>query len=83
LLTAWSTAGVLGPLIVNAIADHQISAGIVGPDRYSLSFTIMIALLLVAVVCNELIRTPKPPNDEQARTTAGVAADSVASRRTS
>jgi MFS family permease len=27
LLTAWSTAGVLGPLIVNAIADAQKSAG--------------------------------------------------------
>ena len=28
LLTAWSTAGVLGPLIVNAIADAQKGAGI-------------------------------------------------------
>ena len=27
LLTAWSTAGVLGPLIVNAIADAQKAAG--------------------------------------------------------
>jgi MFS family permease len=83
LLTAWSTAGVLGPLIVNAIADHQIAAGVVGPDRYQLSFTIMIVLLLVAVVCNEMIRTPRPPNDERARSTAAVAADSMASRRAS
>jgi MFS family permease len=41
LLTAWSIAGMLGPVIVNAIADHQIAAGVVGPDRYKLSFTIM------------------------------------------
>lgn len=61
LLTAWSTAGVLGPLIVNAIADHQIAAGVTGPDRYRLSFSIMIGLLLVAFICNELIKTPKPP----------------------
>ena len=27
LLTAWSTAGVLGPVIVNAIADARIAAG--------------------------------------------------------
>lgn len=27
LLTAWSTAGVLGPLLVNAIADAQTRAG--------------------------------------------------------
>lgn len=62
LLTAWSTAGVLRPVIVNATADHRIAAGIVGPDRYRWSFAIMVALLLIALVCNELIQTPRPPN---------------------
>ncbi len=33
LLTAWSTAGVLGPMIVNAIADTRIAAGVSGPGR--------------------------------------------------
>jgi nitrate/nitrite transporter NarK len=56
LLTAWSTAGVLGPLIVNAIADSQIAAGVQGPGRYTTSFMIMIGLLVVAFVCNELIK---------------------------
>jgi hypothetical protein len=56
LLTAWSTAGVLGPLIVNAIADARIAAGITGPGRYTLSFSIMVGLLVVGFVCNELIR---------------------------
>ncbi len=60
LLTAWSVAGVLGPLIVNAIADNRIDAGVVGPQRYTLSFSIMIVLLVVAFVCNELIKTPRP-----------------------
>lgn len=31
LLTAWSTAGRLGPVIVNAIADNRIAAGVTGP----------------------------------------------------
>jgi MFS family permease len=62
LLTAWSAAGLLGPVIVNAIADNRIHAGAVGPDRYRWSFVIMVALLLIALVCNELIRTPLPPN---------------------
>jgi MFS family permease len=61
LLTAWSTAGVLGPVIVNAIADAQIAAGVEGPGRYTLAFSIMIGLLVVGVVCNELIR----PVDER------------------
>jgi MFS family permease len=56
LLTAWSTAGVLGPLIVNAVADSQIAAGVQGPGRYTTSFMIMIGLLVVGFVCNELIR---------------------------
>jgi MFS family permease len=77
LLTAWSFAGALGPFIVNEIADHQISAGIRGPDRYQLSFTIMVGLLLVAVVCNELIRTPRPPGGAQTRPAEGRTAGSV------
>jgi MFS family permease len=56
LLTAWSTAGVLGPLIVNAIADARIGAGVTGPGRYTLSFSIMVGLLVIGFVCNELIR---------------------------
>jgi MFS family permease len=62
LLTAWSTAGVLGPVIVNAIADNRIAAHVVGPERYRWSFAIMLILLLIGLVCNELIRTPRPPN---------------------
>jgi MFS family permease len=56
LLTAWSTAGVLGPLIVNWIADHQKAAGKHGPSLYELSFLIMIGLLAVGFVANEFVR---------------------------
>ena len=56
LLTAWSVAGVLGPVIVNAIADAQIAAGVEGPGRYTLAFSIMIGLLVIGFVCNELIK---------------------------
>jgi MFS family permease len=56
LLTAWSVAGVLGPLTVNAIADTQEAAGKHGPDLYIESFTVMIALLVVGFICNEFIR---------------------------
>jgi MFS family permease len=56
LLTAWSTAGVLGPLIVNAIADAQKAAGRSGPALYTTSLYIMIGLLALGFVSNELIR---------------------------
>ncbi|MCX4766243.1 OFA family MFS transporter [Streptomyces sp. NBC_01275] len=56
LLTAWSTAGVLGPLIVNWIADRQEDAGKHGSSLYTLSLFIMIGLLAVGFVANELVR---------------------------
>ncbi|MGH3753866.1 MAG: OFA family MFS transporter [Pseudonocardiaceae bacterium] len=78
LLTAWSTAGVLGPVIVNAIADARIAAGVTGPGRYTLSFSIMIGLLIIGFVCNELIRPVNPrfhePASEPAPGTAAMAA---------
>ncbi len=56
LLTAWSTAGVLGPLIVNWIADRQEEAGKQGPELYGTSLFIMLGLLVVGFVANELVR---------------------------
>ncbi|HSL08479.1 MAG TPA: OFA family MFS transporter [Pseudonocardiaceae bacterium] len=66
LLTAWSTAGVLGPVIVNAIADARIAAGVTGPGRYTLSFSVMIGLLIIGFICNELIRPVNPRFHEPA-----------------
>ena len=60
LLTAWSVAGVLGPVIVNAIADNRIAAGVTGPGRYTPSFSIMIGLLVIGFLCNEFIRPVSP-----------------------
>ncbi|MEU2789707.1 OFA family MFS transporter [Streptomyces sp. NPDC007100] len=64
LLTAWSTAGVLGPLIVNAVADARRSAGHTGPELYTTSFFIMIGLLVVGFAANELVRPVHPRHHE-------------------
>jgi MFS family permease len=69
LLTAWSVAGILGPIIINAIADSEEAAGKSGPHLYTLSFSIMIALLVVGLVCNELIR---PVNEKWHEPSAAV-----------
>jgi MFS family permease len=60
LLTAWSVAGVLGPLIINHVADDRINSGHKGPSIYTPSWTVMIVLLLIGFVCNELIRPVDP-----------------------
>jgi MFS family permease len=50
LLTAWSVAGVLGPVLVNYIREYQISRGIPKADAYSVTMYLMAALLLVGLV---------------------------------
>jgi MFS family permease len=56
LLTAWSVAGVLGPLIINGVADAQEEAGKTGPALFTTSMYIMICLLAVGFAANELVR---------------------------
>jgi MFS family permease len=56
LLTAWSTAGIVGPLIVNALLDHATATGKPLSSAYPLVLHTMTALLLVGFVCNLLVR---------------------------
>src|SRR5699024_4012230 len=56
LLTAWSAAGIAGPLIVNSVVESQAKAGNEGPDLYTLSMFIMVGLLAVGLVANILMR---------------------------
>lgn len=69
LLTAWSMAGVLGPLIVNWVADSQAEAGRSGPGLYGASLSVMIGLLAVGFVANELVRPVDPKYHEPAPST--------------
>lgn len=55
VLTAWSAAGVAGPLIVNGIVDSREAAGFEGADLYRPAQWIIAALLLVAIVANFLV----------------------------
>jgi MFS family permease len=56
LLTAWSTAGVVGPLLVGYIRDAQLSAGIQRALVYDGTMYILAGLLVVGLICNSLIR---------------------------
>ncbi|CAL9364664.1 L-lactate transporter [Streptomyces sp. enrichment culture] len=75
LLTAWSTAGVLGPLIVNWIADRQEAAGRHGASLYGLSFAVMIGLLVVGFAANELVRPVHPRHHVPVRPASEEATD--------
>jgi MFS family permease len=61
LLSAWATAGVLGPVIVNYMRDYQLGLGIPREQVYNQTMSILAGLLIVGLICNLLIR----PVDEK------------------
>jgi MFS family permease len=52
LLTAWSVAGVLGPVLVNNIRQYQIDNGVPKAQAYSVTMYIMCGLLFIGFLCN-------------------------------
>ncbi len=55
LLTAWSAAGVIGPVLVDYIRQYQISNGVAKADAYTITMYIMAGLLVVGALCNLLM----------------------------
>lgn len=60
LLTAWSVAGVLGPVLVNYIRDYQLDHGLARAQVYSVTMFILAGLLAVGFLCNWLVRPVDP-----------------------
>jgi MFS family permease len=60
LLTAWSVAGVLGPVLVNYIRQAQIDSGVPKAQAYSVTMYIMCGLLFVGFICNLAMRPVNP-----------------------
>jgi MFS family permease len=56
LLTAWSAAGLAGPVLVNYIREYQISHGVAPAQAYSFTMYLMSGLLVVGFVSNALVR---------------------------
>jgi len=56
LLTAWSTAGVLGPVLVNYIREYRIAHGVARADAYGLTMYVMAALLVIGFLANARMR---------------------------
>ena len=55
LLTAWSTAGVLGPVLVNYIREYQLEHGVPRAEAYSITMYILAGLLALGFICNWLV----------------------------
>ena len=56
LLTAWSAAGVFGPVLVNYIRQYQIDQGVPKAQAYNTTMDIMAGLLVVGFFCNLAVK---------------------------
>jgi MFS family permease len=85
LLTAWSTAGIIGPVIVNFLHDTRVAQGVPRDHVYDQIFYVLATLLVAGFICNALIRPvrakwhmeeedgmPKSPGKPQALRPKGV-----------
>ena len=56
LLTAWSTAGILGPVVVNYMHDVRLEAGVPFDQVYASIFYVLAGMLVIGFVANLLVR---------------------------
>jgi hypothetical protein len=61
LLTAWSTAGIIGPVVVNYLREFQLAAGVLRDQLYNSAMYVLCSMLVIGLICNLLVRpvTPK------------------------
>jgi MFS family permease len=80
LLTAWSTAGIIGPVVVNYIREFQLDHGVPRDQLYNTTMYILCAMLIVGLICNFLI---KPVNSKWHMSVEEVAKLQAATARSS
>ena len=56
LLTAWASAGVLGPLLVTYLREYQLAHGVAKAEAYDITMYILAAMLALGCVCNFFVR---------------------------
>jgi MFS family permease len=56
LLTAWSTAGILGPVLINYLREYQLGQGVPAAQAYNTTMYILAGLLVAGLLCNLAVR---------------------------
>jgi MFS family permease len=79
LLTAWSMAGIFGPVLVNYIREYNVTHGVPRAQAYNVTMYIMAGLLVIGFICNLLVTAVNKRFHMQPETDAAtdVAADTV------
>jgi MFS family permease len=60
LLTAWSTASIIGPVVVNYIREFEISIGVPRDEVYDVTMYVLAGMLVGGLICNMMVRPVDP-----------------------
>jgi MFS family permease len=60
LITAWSMAAVIGPLLINGLYSSRVAAGVPKAQAYNNTFYLMCGLLGIGLIANLLVRPVDP-----------------------
>jgi hypothetical protein len=56
LLTAWSAAGIFGPVLVNYIREYNVTHNVPKADAYNTTMYIMAGLFVIGLICNFFVK---------------------------
>ncbi len=85
LITAWSMAGIFGPVLINYIREYNVTHGVPKAHAYNVTMYIMAGLLVIGFICNFFVKAvdaryhmkaddPRGSNPQTANATAPAAA---------
>jgi MFS family permease len=56
LLTAWATAGILGPVVVNYMREYQLGLGLPREQVYNQTMYILVGMLVIGLIANLFVK---------------------------
>jgi MFS family permease len=77
LITAWSMAGIFGPVLVNYIRQYNIDHGVPKAQAYNVTMYIMGGLFIIGFIANALVKAVDARYHMKPETNGAAAAMSV------
>src|SRR3954466_7053670 len=77
LLTAWSMAGIFGPVLVNYIREYNVTHGVPKAQAYNTTMYIMAGLLVIGFICNFFVKAVDRKFHMKANDVRGTEPDAV------
>jgi len=71
LLTAWSAAGIAGPVLINYIREYNVTHGVPKAQAYNTTMYIMAGLFVIGFICNFCIKAVDKKYHMKSATSAG------------